>query len=76
MVASDFPSVRLIANARNAGFTAANNQGMAVARGRYLLFLNPDTELQAGALAAIVRSNNHSVLSAWPSAMRARKPRS
>jgi hypothetical protein len=37
--------VRVIANDRNAGFSAANNAGAAIARGRVLLFLNSDTEL-------------------------------
>ena len=43
MIARDFPQVRLIANEDNHGFAAANNQGMRLARGRYILLLNPDT---------------------------------
>lgn len=43
MVARDFPDVVLIANRDNRGFAAANNQGLAVARGANLLLLNPDT---------------------------------
>jgi len=38
-----FPDVRLIANADNPGFAKANNQGIAVSRGEYVLLLNPDT---------------------------------
>jgi len=45
MVGAEFPQVRLIANDQNRGFTAANNQGLAVSQGHYLLLLNPDTEL-------------------------------
>lgn len=43
MVAAEFPEVRLIANTINHGFAGANNQGLAIASGRHLLLLNPDT---------------------------------
>ncbi|MEL6135305.1 MAG: glycosyltransferase, partial [Bacteroidota bacterium] len=36
-------SVILIDNQDNPGFSKANNQGMDIARGRYILLLNPDT---------------------------------
>jgi GT2 family glycosyltransferase len=54
MVRRDFPEVKLIANASNAGFSAANNQGMEVAAGRYLFLLNPDTEMKPGSLRALL----------------------
>ncbi len=38
-----FPAVKLIANSENRGFGAANNQAMPSCRGKYLVFLNPDT---------------------------------
>lgn len=42
-VAQDFPGVIVICNAQNTGFARANNQGIAIARGKYVLLLNPDT---------------------------------
>lgn len=45
MVASEFPNFQLIRNSQNVGFSPANNQGMGVATGRYILLLNPDTVL-------------------------------
>ncbi len=42
-VRAHFPEIKVIANTGNAGFSKANNQGVAVARGKYILFLNPDT---------------------------------
>ena len=44
------PRVSLIRNHENRGFGAACNQGAALAEGEYLLFINPDCRLPAGAL--------------------------
>jgi hypothetical protein len=45
MIRGEFAQVELIANERNRGFAAANNQGMQLAQGRYIMLLNPDTEM-------------------------------
>lgn len=45
LVRRKFPAVTLIANTGNAGFSKANNQGLAIATGTYIHFLNPDTVL-------------------------------
>jgi hypothetical protein len=49
-----FPDVRLLVNPANRGFPAANNQGMAVARGRYFFLLNPDTVVLDRAIEDLV----------------------
>jgi GT2 family glycosyltransferase len=54
-VRTRFPDVHVIENDRNVGFTRANNQALAQARGRFLLLLNSDTEACTGALATLVR---------------------
>ena len=47
--------LRLIANARNAGFGAAANQGAQAATGDVLLFLNPDAIAEPGAIDALLQ---------------------
>ena len=38
-----FPSVQVIANKDNPGFSKANNQAIKIAQGEFILILNPDT---------------------------------
>lgn len=52
MVASRYPSVYLQANRENLGFAAANNRGVKLAHGRFLLFLNSDTRVSPNALVS------------------------
>jgi O-antigen biosynthesis protein len=40
-----FPDINVISNKHNLGFSAANNQGIIVSKGRRVAFLNPDTLL-------------------------------
>ncbi len=55
MLRTDFPSVHVIACERNVGFSAGNNLGIAAARGEFLLFINPDTEIVGDALDALLQ---------------------
>ncbi|HZO89922.1 MAG TPA: glycosyltransferase [Chthonomonadaceae bacterium] len=55
MVRRLFPNVRLLVNPTNVGFSAGNNTAIPHATGRYVLFLNSDTVVLEGALAAMVR---------------------
>jgi hypothetical protein len=55
VVRQDFPEVRLLDNQHNLGFAKANNQAMPYCSGRYILLLNPDTEVHPGALETLVQ---------------------
>ncbi len=54
MVEHEFPQVKLIASQENLGYTGGNNLGAKHVRGRYLLILNPDTEIVGDALQKMV----------------------
>jgi len=53
-VQQEFPSARLIAQTENLGYTRGNNLGLRAANGRYLLILNPDTEVIGDALGRML----------------------
>jgi len=53
MVRREFPKVILIENKDNPGFGRANNQALRNCNGEFVLILNPDTEVLAGALGVM-----------------------
>lgn len=53
MVAKEFPSITVLRNRQNCGFSTANNQGLERAKGKYLLLLNSDTVVRPGAISAM-----------------------
>lgn len=55
LVKSRFPEVLLIENKNNTGFAVANNQAIRIARGEYVLLLNPDTLVQEDTLEKTVQ---------------------
>lgn len=62
-VKSLFSEVITIENKYNAGFPKANNQGIQIARGNYILLLNPDTELLTDSISELINylKNNSDV---------------
>jgi len=55
IVQKEFPSVRLLLNKQNLGYAHANNQGINLSQGKYILLLNPDTRLMPDTLAEMIR---------------------
>ncbi len=54
MVREKFPDVKLIANKKNVGFSAANNQAILGSKGDYVLLLNPDTVVEESTFEKVV----------------------
>ena len=49
------PKTIVVKNKENRGFGAANNQGIKIAKGDFILLLNPDTIVHAGAIKTMLR---------------------
>ena len=54
VIARDYPSVHLINNKENLGFSKANNIAIRQSAGEYVLLLNPDTVVAEGTLRGAV----------------------
>jgi len=68
MLASSFddPQVRVVVNERNLGFAAANNQGLLLSRGDFLLLLNNDAFVNAEVLRdGIAYLRSHPDVAIW-----------
>ena len=55
LVKDGFPDVRLVVNMQNLGFARAANMAIQASKGRYLLLLNPDTEILENSLENMVK---------------------
>ncbi|HOY90630.1 MAG TPA: glycosyltransferase, partial [Bacteroidales bacterium] len=54
MIKERFPQTILIANNENLGFSKANNQALQIAKGKYILLLNPDTIVEKDTFAKTI----------------------
>jgi GT2 family glycosyltransferase/lipopolysaccharide/colanic/teichoic acid biosynthesis glycosyltransferase len=62
-VKNRYPSVITIANQTNVGFGRANNQGLEISKGKYILLINPDTIVREDTLSKMISfmDNNQDV---------------
>lgn len=58
MIVKKFPQVKLVKNKENLGYAKANNQGIKLSKGKYVLLLNSDTYLIENSLMKLVTSAN------------------
>jgi hypothetical protein len=58
MVLKEFPQVTIIASNVNLGFAKANNLALEQARGKYILFMNPDMELVENSFPKLIELMN------------------
>jgi len=54
MVKQHYPQVKFLQSSENLGFSGANNRAVDASTGRYLLFLNPDTEIVGTAIRTLL----------------------
>ena len=58
MLRDKFPEVTIIENKENVGFSKANNQAINLAKGKYILLLNPDTVVEEDTFSKILNFMN------------------
>ncbi|HSH66129.1 MAG TPA: glycosyltransferase, partial [Bacteroidia bacterium] len=60
MMKEKFPSIQIIENKKNTGFSYANNQAIKLSSGTYILLLNPDTVVEEDTFEKVVSfMDNH-----------------
>lgn len=55
MLHKNFPQIKLIENKKNVGFGSANNQALEIAKGKYILLLNPDTIVKEDTFSEMIK---------------------
>ncbi len=54
MIKEKFPAIIIIENKQNLGFSKANNQAIKIAKGEYILLLNPDTVVEESTFEKVI----------------------
>ncbi len=59
MLRSKFPEIKIISNKKNLGFAKANNQAIKIAKGEFILLLNPDTVVEGDTFDKVIGFMEH-----------------
>ena len=66
MIRTNFPDIKLLENKENVGFSKANNQAVAVAKGEYICILNPDVVVAENTFHNLINfsksKSNHGII--------------
>lgn len=54
-IRGEFPEIRVLENRANLGFAEANNLAFAVAKGRFIFLLNPDTVIEQNSIPSLMK---------------------
>lgn len=54
LIREKFPDLHFIENKENVGFSRANNQAIRIAKGKYILLLNPDTVVEEDTFLKVI----------------------
>ena len=61
LILKRYPETRFINNLKNVGFARANNQGVKIASGDFLLFINPDTIMTGKTVESMLDYDRNSI---------------
>jgi GT2 family glycosyltransferase len=59
MLRTTFPNIKVLENKENVGFSKANNQGVALAKGEHVCILNPDTVVAEDTFDRLLNFSKH-----------------
>lgn len=54
-IVDKYPKITIFRNSENIGYAAANNFGVKMAKGEYVIIINPDTKVEKNGLITLVR---------------------
>ena len=66
-IVEQHPSIHLVKNSSNLGFSKANNQAIELSKGKYILLLNPDVQITKYFISKLIQAISHNPRTAFVS---------